>query len=600
MDKELENNMHEVIDQLKKWSIEDVELAAMDPISKMMLAALLYETQKIRDSIKRLPERILERFCENFIPRRNISAMPAITILEPNFKKERMEDCVAITEMASFLYKAKDTSIKPLIYIPIFQNLVIPIKGIYWMTSECFHSSPEISKNITSPVEQKNILWIGLNTTVELECLKGLSFLFMNTKGVSPVRIMVGDSDHELSFATMNHMERVSMLEPFDSQQSSEYMFSILQEWKEVLLNNHNVSLVYLTDPTKDRDLFKPKHHPSIFQFCLLSEDLESIREETVWLKVVFPEGYQVPDDCSVIVNAFPVVNVSVDQVLLTASNPIAKMQKQDDEYFLGVLRTSNQSRKEGFDMEEDEYLIRDFDVACYHDGDLYRDVRNLYHHFIEDYYAFIEYNGIKDGEMIRQLRESFNKIEKSVGTLNSKYKFDSGVYAMRNINRNPQPASTKVAFATTKGNQGNLPQAEETMESRKKTAFIKDYRVVVSASGGRDKSTADERYEQLRYYTLTNDRLYTKMDIDAFLRKEIMAEFGPEEFKRIFIQINIEGAGGNSCLQRGLYIDIAFKDKKNYEKAVKESFAPHVQQQIINKSCLVMPVRVKLVNLEE
>ena len=31
------------------------------------------------------------------------------------------------------------------------------------------------------------------------------------------------------------------------------------------------------------------------------------------------------------------------------------------------------------------------------------------------------------------------------------------------------------------------------------------------------------------------------KMDIEAFLRKEIMAEFGKDEFKRIFIKINIE-----------------------------------------------------------
>lgn len=600
MDKELERNLHEVIDQLKKWSIEDVEMASMDPISKMMLAALLYETQKIRDSIRRLPNRILDRFCEDFIPRRNINAMPAITILEPCFKKEKMEECFVINETASFSYKPKDTSGKPLNYIPIFQNLVIPVKELYWLTSGCFHSSPEISRLITSPMEQKNILWIGLNTSTEIECLKGFSFLIKNTQGVSPARIFVGDSTHELSFATMNQMERITMLEPFDSQQASGYMFSILQEWKEALLNNQNASLIYLTDSIKNRDLFKSKHHPSIFQFCLLSEELESIQEETLWLKVVFPDGFQVSNDCSVIVNAFPVANVEVDQILLTASNPIAKMQKQDDVYFLDVLRTSNQSRKEGFDMEEDEYLIRDFDVSCYHDGDLYLDVRNLYHHFIEDYYAFIEYNGIKDGEMIRQLRESFNKIGKSVGTLNSKFRFDSGVYAMRNINRNPQSASTKVAFMTTKGKQGNQPRTGETMENRKHPAFKKDVRVVVEASCGRDKATADERYEQMRYYTLTQDRLYTKMDIDAFLRKEIMAEFGPEEFNRIFVHINIEGVGGATCLQQGLYIDIEFKDKKNYERATATSFDTLMKQKIENKSCISMPIIVKLINLEK
>ena len=117
---------------------------------------------------------------------------------------------------------------------------------------------------------------------------------------------------------------------------------------------------------------------------------------------------------------------------------------------------------------------------------------------------------------------------------------------------------------------------------------------------GGADKASADERYEQLRYFSLTNDRLYTKMDIEAFLRKEIMAEFGKDEFKRIFLRINIEGVGGETSLQRGLYIDIEFKDKKNYEKAIQNSFDKLMKQKIEGKSCISMPIVVELINLEK
>ena len=116
---------------------------------------------------------------------------------------------------------------------------------------------------------------------------------------------------------------------------------------------------------------------------------------------------------------------------------------------------------------------------------------------------------------------------------------------------------------------------------------------------GGADKASADERYEQLRYYSLTNDRLYTKMDIEAFLRKEIMEEFGKDEFKRIFIKINVEGTGGQSSLQRGLYIDIEFKDKKNFDKATQDTFDKLIKQKIEGRSCIAMPIIVKLKNLE-
>ena len=590
MDRELERNLEEMIKHLKEWSVEDVDTAVLDPMAKMMLVALLHETRKIKDSIESLSDRIADRFCDNFIPRKNVSAIPALAVMSP--KSSLSHGPVVIDSNASFLYKPPVG--KPLNYIPLFKNVVIPVDGVYWMTSEKFHT-PQNNRSLPEHRVQPNVLWLGLNASVEIECLKGFSLLFRNT--VAPVRISVGDSGHTLNFATMNRMEDIDMVEPFDSQQASNCMFSILQEWREAQLHMPDASLIYLTDPIKDRDLFKPKHHPSIFQFCLLSEEIDAIPEGTIWLKVEFPEGYKISEKCNVVVNAFPVVNVDVDHVMLTASSPIAKLQKQDNTFFLTVLNTSNQSRKEGFDIEEDEYLIRDFDASCYHNGDLYRDVRNLYHHFVEDYYAFMEYNGIKDGEVINQLRETLNKIGKSVGNRNAKYQFDSGVYAMRNINRNPLPASIKVAFLTTRGKEGNQPREDEVMENKKCPGLGKEIQVVVDASCGRDKASADERYEQLRYYALTQDRLYTKMDIDAFLRKEIMAEFGPEEFKRISIRISIEGAGGTTSLQRGLYIDIEFKDKKNYEKAKAESFGILMKQKIENKSCISMPIIVELIN---
>jgi hypothetical protein len=169
----------------------------------------------------------------------------------------------------------------------------------------------------------------------------------------------------------------------------------------------------------------------------------------------------------------------------------------------------------------------------------------------------------------------------------------------MRNINCTHQSASTKIAFLTTRGKLGNQPKEKEEMENRKHPAFNKIVRVVVSASCGRDKATADERYEQLRYFTLTQDRLFTKMDIDAFLRKEIMAEFGKEEFKRIFVKINVEGIEGNTTLQRGLYINIVFKDKKNYERAQSISFDNYLKHNIEIRSCISMPIKVLLENME-
>jgi hypothetical protein len=137
-------------------------------------------------------------------------------------------------------------------------------------------------------------------------------------------------------------------------------------------------------------------------------------------------------------------------------------------------------------------------------------------------------------------------------------------------------------------------------MENRREPAIEQKCTILVSAMGGADRATIDERYEQLRYYSLTNDRLYTRMDIDAFLRKELLAEYGKDEFRRIFIKMSIEGAAGSDFLRRGLYITIEFKDSKNYQHATEIGYDKLLEQRIRNKSCIAMPIIVSLKNLEE
>ncbi|WP_455663868.1 hypothetical protein [Phocaeicola sp.] len=595
MDIELEKKINEAIEHLKHLSVDSVDFQLMDPVAKMMFVALLHETQKIQDSIDGVGQKIIEHFCEDFIPRHQIAAMPAIALVNPCFKPKKDTDAVSIENGVTFTYKLDNK--QSLNFVPIFRNLVLPFSDIYTLT----HSKMAYGDGCFSiSMESPNCLWVGIETKAEIESLKGLSLLVKGTNGIYPEHIYAGAEGQELNFSSMSRLEDVEMIEPFDSQQTSGKFFSILENWKGHLLDVENAMLLYITDAIVDRDLFKPRTYPRVFQHWLESEILDCFKGGIIWLRIEFPEGFIVPETCAVSLNVLPVVNIDVCSLTLTQTSPIAKLQKLDNSFFLQVLETSSTANKQGFSMGAEEIIIRDFDASCYNNGDLYRDVRNLYNHFIDDYYAFIEYNGIKDGEVIKLLRETINKIGKSVGAQNPKYKFDSGTYAMKNMNQYPLSSSTKVTYITTQGKIGNRPKIGEAMENKKLPSIEKEVSIVVSAIGGADKATADERYELLRYYSLTNDRLYTKMDIDAFLRKEIIAEFGKEEFKRIFIKMNIEGAVGERCLQRGLYIDIEFKDKKNYERAKNNLFDKKMRQKIVNKSCISMPIIVGLKNLEE
>lgn len=576
---------------------ESVDYQLMDPIAKMMLVALLYETQKIRDVIDGFDQKLIDRFCENFIPMQDVEAMPALAVVSPLFKKNKDSDCIQIGSGVSFTYKEKSSK-TAISYLPLFKNMLVPYEDIYVLTRNRLTSKEYVYE---IQMEKSNILWIGIHTKAEVESLEGFSFFLNKKDNVYPQAISVmGSSAESIGFSMMNRMEDIEMLEPFDAQQVSTRFLSVIEYWKERLQELPGGVLVTITDKTRNRDLFKKRAYPRVFQNWLESDVLNCFNDETLWFQVEFPENYIVSDDCEVIFNAIPVVNVDLNSVTLTQAAPVAKLQKQDGSFFVSVLETSNAAHKQGFSMSAEEFVIRDFDTHCYHHGDLYRDIRNLYNHFVEDYYAFIEYNGLKDGQDIKRLKELVNKIAKSVGEKNDKFKFDSGTYVMKNIKQATNNSVTKVSFLTTLGALGNMldvtvNSGSSKLECKKLPVIESNVPVVVSASGGKDKATADQRYELIRYYSLTNDRLYTKMDVEAFVRKELIAIYGKEEFKRIFINVHIEGTAGRDSVQHGLYVDIEFKDKKNYEKANAIGMEDVLNRKIINHSCISMPIKVEL-----
>lgn len=596
MDFELDKRVKDLLDSFEQELGGANSIDQMDPIAKMMLVAVAQESRKIEDYVLSLGDRLTERFCEYYIPRQNVEAMPALAIVEAKLRAKREAEAVTIGEGVNFTYKIRDGK-HTLNFLPLFRTFILPYNEICTLNKNLFRSA---TGDVNIMMGDANSLWIGIDCPSEVQSLRGLSMMIEGTGGVVPEHIYVGTNGYELEFADMNRVEEIDVLEPFDAQQSSNIFFSIMKHWQEVLLNMGDSLMLYITDPSVDRDIFKPKAYPRQFQNWLESEMLDRFSGSSIWLRMDFPEGYVVPDNCRIKINMLPIVNVEVDSITLTQSSPIAKLQRNDGSFFLQVVETSTAAHKQGFSMSTDEIIVRDFDVASYNNGDLFREVRSLYHHFIDDYYAFIDYNGIKDGDTIKQLRDLVNRIGKGVGNYTSKHNYDSGVYVMKNMNQYPQSSSTRVSYATTLGRLGNSPKVGELVENKKSPLLERELRFVFPGTGGSDKVGRDERYEFLRYYSLTNDRLYTKKDIDGFLRKEIITEFGKEEYRRITIKLKIEGTGGDNSLLRGLYIYLEFKDAKNYEKAVRDSFAQRMHQQILNKSCISLPIVIKLVNKDQ
>ena len=585
MDNIIQQQLDDIIAELRNSGN-----AVSDPVAKLMVTTLIHQSQKISDEISRIPQCIVSRLSSCFIPRDKIKANPAVCLVMPSLKTKRDLSPHYIAEGASFSFKIDNK--QSLSYYPIFKSRLLPIVKTHLLKPQGLYSG-----GTYTPIQygRKGQVWLGVEIPTEIESLENVFFFLKGGDGLLPKRVSLNNGDCELTFTVASNIEDIPMAEPFDSQQMSPENLNIISSWKRAITGGDGNTLLTITDPLTDRDAFKGRPYPKAFQQFLESSDLDKFENNTLWLLFDFGADYDVPDSLEIIPNVIPVANVNVNSATLTQSSPIAKLTKNDGSYFLSLLETTLSSQRQGFSKNAEEVMIRDFDASCYNPDELFTDVRNLYNRFIDDYHAFLGYHGLKDGETIKSLRELMNKIGKGVKDQEVENKFDTGTYAMRNVNLAGSISSIKVSYLTTSGKTGNLPKEGNSLENKKDAAIEKDIRVITSASCGQDSATPDQMYEMLRYYTLTNDRLYTKMDIDAFLRFQLLKVFGKEEMKRLSFNMNIQGAPGLTKLQRGLYIGIHFKDKKNYQKALSINLNEQLKAGIEDRSCISMPILISL-----
>lgn len=590
MDSIIQDSIDELVSELKRTGA-----GISDPVSKLMVTALLHQIQKIKDEIAALPEKVTTRLCNYFIPKNKIDAMPALCLLQPSLRQRKGLEAQTIADGTTFSFKIDNkTSIS---FLPLYRNTLIPFADIHLLSDKILLSKGTRTK---LDLNCKGKLWVGLEMPVEIESLENVSFHIRNSDQVPPRSISIGSEMNRLSFCEASKMAEIPLMPPFDSQQATASSIEMFHHWQNRLCEIEDGILIYINDTVSDRDLFKYRAYPKSFQQYLESNDLDKFENNILWLLFDFGEGFDVPRDIEIIPNVAPSVNVALNSVTLTQTSPVAKLNTGEGSFFLNIVETSLSSRKQGFNTINDDVVVRDFDANCYNKDILLRDVRNLYNRFIEDYHAFVDYYSLKDGELVRSLRELVNKIGKSV-TANSEIKsaYDEGTYVMRNVGLIGKSSTIKVSFLTTNGKAGDTPKSGMIMENKKNAALEKEVKVIVSSAGGEDKASADQRYEMLRYYTMTSDRLFTKMDIDAFLRLQLLKEFGKEEMKRISFDLSVQGAAGSNKLVRGLYIDIKFKDEKNYRKATNIALDRKMRQMIDDKSCISMPIIVNLINVE-
>ena len=497
MDVKVRNKVAEIQQALEQ---DEQRISLSDPVAKMMLVALAHQSCEIERKMDQTVERLSERFCDQVLLQSNLKAQPAVTVLSIGNGRE----CTPyfIDENDAFTYKPTKCN-----YRPIFKTRIVPGRLMACFMNNTLLQPDKQPVQATWPDNRYNKeLWLAFDAAGEVNTLEDVMIALSHPLPDDSLTAEVGDVQIPLSLV----ME--------DMPRTLNSNFMLAEFWKKSLVY-YGLWLYRFGKCSNKRTLHRGEI-PAWIMDSYAQEILEPfIGNRFLWIRIKTDRGISLPLDTAILLNCIPAVNYDIQDVKLNYSEPIQRLENdKTGTYFLDVVQNQEQAQ---------DFFIRDFDVNQYDNERIREDVTNLYRHYVNDYFAFVDSNSLHDGATLRSLRQSMMQVYDSLDEFRSgNVRRYGGTYAIRNPRNNQQPMV--LTYFTTNGERGNLLRRGGRLTST--NAAVGDVEALINATGGRNKvRDIKTRKELARHIVNSNDRLFTKMDLLQYCKMEFMRAFGEE-----------------------------------------------------------------------
>lgn len=497
MDIKVKNKVAELQRALEQ---DEQRISLSDPVAKMMLVAMAHQSCEIERKMDQTVARLSEQFCDQVLQRSNLQAQPAVSVV--NIGNGREYAPYYIDENDTFTYKAAKCNFRP-----IFRSRIVPGRIV-----ACFINNMLLQPNST-PLQatwpdnrHKDEIWLAFDAAGEVNTLEDAIIAFSHPLPSDMLMAEVGDVQIPMSLV----ME--------DTPRTLNSNFMLMEFWKKSLV--YHDTWLYRFGRCSNKRTLQRSEIPA----WIMDSYAQEIREPFVgnrylWLRIKASKGISLPLDTEINLNSIPVVNYDIQDVKLSYSEPIQRLENdKTSTFFLDVVQNQEEAQ---------EFFIRDFDVCQYDNERIREDITNLYHHYVNDYFAFVDSNSLHDGATLRSLRQSMMMVYDSLDEYRSgNTRPYGGAYAIRNPRNNQQPMV--LTYFTTNGERGNLLGRGGRLTST--NAAVGDVEALIDATGGRNKiRDIKTRKELVKHLVNSNDRLFTKIDLLQYCKMEFMRAFGEE-----------------------------------------------------------------------
>ena len=510
MDIKVRNKVAELQRALEQ---DEQRISLSDPVAKMMLVAMAHQSCEIERKMDQTVARLSEQFCDQVLQRSNLQAQPAVSVV--NIGNGREYAPYYIDENDTFTYKAAKCNFRP-----IFRSRIVPGRIV-----ACFMNNMLLQPNST-PLQatwpdnrHKDEIWLAFDAAGEVNTLEDAMIAFSHPLPSDMLMAEVGDVQIPMSLV----ME--------DTPRTLNSNFMLMEFWKKSLVY-YGLWLYRFGKCSNKRTLHRGEI-PAWIMDSYAQEIIEPlVGNRYLWIRIKASKGISLPLNTAILLNSIPVVNYDIQDVKLSYSEPIQRLENDKTSTFLlDVVQNQEQAQ---------EFFIRDFDVCQYDNERIREDITNLYHHYVNDYFAFVDSNSLHDGATLRSLRQSMMMVYDSLDEYRSgNTRPYGGAYAIRNPRNNQQPMV--LTYFTTNGERGNMLRRGGKLTST--NVAVGDVEALIDATGGRNKvRDIKTRKELAKHIVNSNDRLFTKIDLLQYCKMEFMRAFGEEAMGYCNISLSESG----------------------------------------------------------
>ena len=600
-------------DAAKFWGYQESEMeSGFDPLVQLLMGACAKEFEKVGQEIASSRERILNRLIETLIPDVHVNPLPAHAIAHA--RTIEAPYYLRYTDQI-YTHKMDDLGDREIYFSPANSYRIVDGDIRYMAIGKKMYdvyeipSRDEIISETTSKGVERATMWLGIDLHHQMDDLSDLQFFFEWTNEPEKDRCLSLLAAAEWYFegkqlqvkrayATKAPNTNEELSSPFEKEYNpTERRIREVEQFYA----NQFIKIVDWEDSSPHQSLHdRKKLYPSELEDAFTIEELSSIQESTIWIKVVLPNFFPVAalQKTQCYINCFPVMNRRLHRPAnIRVNKHLNHIPLKDcTPFFFDVEKVQNLKEIQYHEIplsnirrfQAGKYTLRRRGVGRFDSQAASHKLFELIDLLRDESTAFQAYDLSVLRATIRELTQSITNLEQRV--LENTNLTETTHYVV------VQPLdfgeSISIEYWSTNGEDGNHIQSGAILDMYQMTKFQRDtIKLVTPSRGGRNELSSSEKTYSYKRALISRERIVTREDIKAYCWSKLGGKIKAVEVKKGFL-IGDNPKQGIIRTQEAIITPL--RDDPDFLKEL-HLLKEELLVELNNRSATVLPIVVKV-----